>query len=170
MQPPEQGTYNPYYQRYIALVPQGDFPAVFETNTKVIADFFEGIGPDKHNYRYAPEKWTVKQVLLHLTDTERVMAYRALVAARGDNSTPLPAMDEDAYAAATNPAERSMEDMVAEFRAVRAASGHLLFSLSEEDTKRSCNMPGHHTSINALAYIIVGHSLHHMNVVQERYL
>ena len=162
--------YNPYFQRYIDLVPQGDFSAVFETNTKDIADFFEGISPNKHNYRYAPEKWTIKQVLLHLIDTERVLSYRALVAARGDSNTPLPAMDEDAYAAATNPSDRTMKDMIAEFKAVRAASGHLLLSLSDEDTNCSCNMPGHHTSINALGYIIVGHTLHHMAVIKERYL
>jgi uncharacterized damage-inducible protein DinB len=170
MQRPLEGEYNPYYQRYIDLVSEGTFSEIFAQTTSEAISFFENIPSTKHNYRYAENKWTIKDVFMHIIDTERVMAYRALVVARGDTKSVLPYMEEDEYAANVDVTNRPMESLIAEFRALRTASQLLLESLTAEQSQRVGIASGHAITPRALAYIMTGHILHHNNVIQSRYL
>jgi uncharacterized damage-inducible protein DinB len=170
MQRPTTEEYKPYAQKYIDLVPGGDIRDVLQDNKEDVMRLFGRLPADKHNYSYAPGKWTVKQVLLHMTDVERVLCYRALVAARGDTQTIIHNMDENLYAANAPASGRTMQDLLDEFAAVRHASLHLFRHISkEESTRRTTNHDGTYFTPRSLAYFIVGHGLHHINIIKERY-
>jgi uncharacterized damage-inducible protein DinB len=171
MQPPLSAEYRPYFQRYIDLVPQGDIIDVLKQQAKEVTDFFTTLPADIHDYRYADGKWSIKQVLLHITDTERVMSYRALVAARGDMGAILSSMDENLYAENAPYTGRTMGDILEEFAGVRAATLHLLANITEQQSvQRANNADGTYFTTRALAYIIAGHLLHHIQVIKDRYL
>lgn len=171
MQRPLPGEYRSYFQRYIDLVPEGDIISVLRQQALELATFFTGLPAEKYNYRYAPGKWSVKQVLMHITDTERVMCYRALVAARGDAATILCSMDENLYAETAPYADRTIEDILDEFNAVRKATIHLLVNMTEEQSLFTAqNSDETAFTARSLAYIIAGHPLHHVNIIRERYL
>ena len=170
MQRPLPSEYNPYFQKYISLVGEGNFSALLNEGTDKAIRFFEQIPAEKHNYRYAADKWTIKEVLMHIIDTERVMTYRALVAGRGDSTTPLHPMDENEYARNTDVTARSMDSLLKEFTAVRTASAMLLEHLTEDQTKLPGNTTGHIVTPRAIGYILIGHVQHHTNVIVERYL
>lgn len=170
MNKPLSAEYKPYFERYIQLVPDGDFLEVYKQNSKEVAGFFEKIPEQKHNYRYAEGKWTVKDVLMHIIDTERVMSFRVLVAARGDNSTPLKSVDEDLYARNVDVSQRKMNDLVEEFLLVRKSTEKLFEHITEEQSKFLANGVDHPVSARAIGYLLIGHTLHHINVVKERYL
>jgi uncharacterized damage-inducible protein DinB len=170
MQRPLPSEYKHYFQKYIDLIPEGDFISVVSKTTDEAVAFFSQLPEEKHNYRYAPGKWSIKDVLMHIADTDRVMAYRALVAARGDGAAVMGLMDEDLYAANVDTTHRHMDSIAGEFLAVRSSAWFLFASLTEEQALRTCNVAGHMTTARAWGYIMIGHLLHHMNVVQERYL
>ncbi len=136
-------------------------------NTWVI--FFKNIPVQKANYQYAAGKWTLKEMLLHIIDTERIFAYRAVSIARGDK-TPLPGFDENTYAANSMADKRSWESLLQEFAAVRQSSDLLLQSFNDEQLLQSGTTNNYPTTVNALAFIIYGHILHHIAVIKERYL
>jgi len=170
MQRPEAEEYNPYFNRYITLVPEGDFTELLKTNSRNIADFFRAIPHDKHNYRYAAGKWSIKDILMHITDTERVMMYRALVAARGDSTSILCNMDEDLYAANVNVSARSLESILAEFISLREATEIFFENLDEESSKFRAKTETHPITARAVGYILIGHPQHHIEVIKSRYL
>ncbi|MES2701671.1 MAG: DinB family protein [Bacteroidota bacterium] len=170
MQKPLPHEYNPYFQNYINLVGEGTFAELLDANTQAAIDLLSNIPEEKHNYQYAPGKWTVKEVLMHLIDTERVMSYRALVAARGDSHTPLHPMDENAYAASVDVTGRSMESLLTEFNAVRTATSLLLNNLTDAQSMLTGNAITHIFTLRSLGYIMIGHVQHHLNVLEERYL
>ena len=171
MQRPFPGDYNPYFEKYINLVADaGGAALLLQQNKDGIVAFFNAIGANQHDFAYAPGKWTIKNVLMHLIDTERVMAYRMLAAARGDKATVLPPMDEDLYAANVDAGFRSMDSLLVEFSVVREATILLVAHLSEEQLKSVGNVAGHPITPLALVYIIAGHGLHHVSVIRERYL
>lgn len=170
LQRPLPEEYNPYFQRYIDRVPDGDFGTILTQQTADTLAFFENIPVEKHGYRYAPGKWTVREVLLHLIDTERVFAYRALVAARCDDAIMQPPMDEDHYAAHSEAERRTISDLLEEFRAVRSASEHFFRSLSETQAVFRANSNGFPVTARAVGYMMLGHVLHHIAVLTERYL
>jgi hypothetical protein len=170
MNHPEKNEYNPYFERYIQLVPAGNFLEVFESNTQQALDFFKSIPLDKHHYRYAENKWTCKDILMHIIDTERVMSFRALVAMRGDAVTPLAPVDENLYADNVDVTGRTMEDLIEEFAIVRQSSRKLFEHITEEQSKFLGNGVSHPISARAVGYILQGHVLHHMNVIKQRYL
>jgi len=171
MKQPQSAEYRPYFQRYIDLVPQGDIIEVLRQQAEEATAFFSALPADKHDYRYADGKWSIKQVLMHITDTERVMSYRALVAARGDNTTILHNMDENLYANASPYATRTMDDILEEFNVVRASTIKLLANITEEQSIQPANnTDGTYFTPRALAYIIAGHLLHHIQVIKERYM
>ncbi len=170
MQKPQASEHNPYFSRYIDLVPAGNYAELLQQNTDKAIKSFKSIAPEKHNYAYAKGKWTVKEMLMHMIDTERVMAYRALVAARGDSKTQLYGMDENAYAQNVNVTNRTMDDLLEEFSAVRTATKKLFENLDEEQSKRTSHIVNHHTTARALGYLIIGHVEHHINILNERYL
>jgi hypothetical protein len=170
MQRPLATEYNPYFQGYIDLVEAGDFAVLLNSNTAKAIQLFESIPSDKHNYRYAAGKWSVKEVLMHLIDTERVMSYRSLVAARGDSETPLHPMDENMYARNVDVSARSMESLLREFLAVRTATELLLTNLTDAQSQLPGNAMGRIFTPRALGYIMIGHVKHHIGVIQDRYL
>ena len=132
--------------------------------------FFRNIPVEKHLYRYAEDKWTCKDILMHVIDTERVMSFRALVAARGDLTTPLAPVDENLYAKNVDVSARSMEDLLEEFEIVRRSSEKLFQHMTEEQSQFLGNGVNYPISARAVGYIIQGHVIHHMNVIIERYL
>ncbi|HEY1038728.1 MAG TPA: DinB family protein [Bacteroidia bacterium] len=170
MNKPHSSEHKPYFDRYIKLVPDGDFMQAYRHNSLEVAAFFQGIEKAKHNYRYAEGKWTVKDVLMHIIDTERVMSFRVLVAVRGDNKTPLQPVDEDLYAANVDVSERTMNSLVDEFLLVRKSTELIFEHITEEQSKFLANGVDHPISARAIGYLLVGHTIHHMNVVKERYL
>lgn len=169
MQKPLEGEYKPYFKRYIDLVLEGNFSDLLKNNTTDTVRFFENVPVDKHDYRYADGKWSIKEVLMHIMDTERVMSYRAFAAARGDSSSLLPGMDENMYAANADVSGRTMDDLLEEFKAIRAATAKLFLNLTETQTTGTANVATVPTTARSLGYIIIGHAIHHLNVVSERY-
>ena len=170
MQRPQPSEYNDFFQRYIDQVPEGELATVIWQETDESLDLLYSIPEEKHNYRYAPGKWTIKDVLVHVTDTERVMSYRALAAARGDRHTVLGLMDENLYAAGVDNTDRPMESIIEEFTAVRSATELMFSSFAEDKWLQESNVGGKMTTARAWAYILLGHARHHLNVIQERYL
>jgi uncharacterized damage-inducible protein DinB len=138
-------------------------------NGDATVEFFEGIPSDKHDYRYAEGKWTIKEVLMHIIDTERVFAYRALAAARSDES-PVYRMDEELYARNVDVSKRTMPDLISEFKVVRRGSEYLFENITDEQSRRWCNVVTHPMSVRAIAYFVIGHVQHHVGVVRQRYL
>lgn len=131
--------------------------------------FVQNIPMDKFDYRYAEGKWTIKDIIQHVIDTERIFAYRALRISRND-ATPLPGFEENDYVENTKANERGIQDLLAEFSAVRYATLFLFKSFSEEQLKRMGTASGTAISVRAIGFIIIGHQKHHQNVFQERYL
>ena len=169
MQKPQAGEYAAGYQKYFDLVPEGEYLSVLGQNSKDTIAFFESIPVEKLDYRYAEDKWTIREVFMHIIDTERVFSYRGLVAARGDSS-PQYRMDEELYAGNVAVSGRSLESLISEFKAVRDSTEQLFEHLTDEQSGRLCNIVTHPMSARAVGYFIIGHVLHHVNVVKERYL
>lgn len=169
MQRPERNEYVDYYHAYVGKVPDGDILEILEQQRDVFTEFLSGIGEEKANHRYAPEKWSVKGVAGHIIDVERVFAVRALAFARCDK-TPLPSFEQDDYAAQANFDERPIADIIDEFRAVRAATLTLFRSFRDEYWTRTGTASGFEFSTRAIPYILAGHLKHHKMVIEERYL
>lgn len=170
MQRPDATEYFPYFETYVSIVPDGNFLDTLRQNGADVIQLFGELPADKHNYAYAEGKWSVKEVLMHITDVERVMSYRALVAARGDSETMLCSMDDKLYLKNSNAAAREMKSLIEEFAAVRNATLKFFETVTEEQSRLTANVNSHPTSARALGYIIAGHAMHHTRVVQERYL
>ena len=165
---PDSGEYNPYYQKYIDLVPPGD---VLELMRQQLDDLPAWLGPlteEEAGYRYDTGKWSIREVLGHIADTERVMSYRALRVSRND-ATPLPGFDENTYVEESNFEQRTLEDLVHEWRDVRRAALALFRGMNEEMLARSGTANNSPISARALAYIIAGHFRHHVLILRERY-
>ncbi|TAF82936.1 MAG: DinB family protein [Sphingobacteriales bacterium] len=169
MYQPASNEYAPFYQPYISLVGNMDIQRKLKNQMNTIDDFFVDIPEEKRDYAYADGKWTIKQILAHLIDTERVMVYRAMRFSKND-STPLEGFDHDAYVANTNLDAITYDNLVDEFLILRQA--HLFFfkSLTDADCKKKGMANGHVVSVGALLYIIAGHAEHHINVIKEKYL
>ncbi|RAV19603.1 DinB family protein [Paenibacillus contaminans] len=166
---PSQEEYAPYYETYIRLVPEGKIAEVLTRQLQYTADFFAAIPEERTLSRYAPGKWSVKEVLGHITDTERIMSYRLLCIARGDK-TPLPGYDENEYIKGSSFDSIPLAELIGDFAAVRRSTLTLLRGLSEEAWSRKGIANNSELSARALAYITAGHELHHINIVKERYL
>jgi uncharacterized damage-inducible protein DinB len=128
-----------------------------------------GLPEDRLTFRYAPEKWTIKEIVAHLTDDERIYAYRALRFARNDPAA-LPGFDQEAFARHSGANPRSIGDLLAELEAVRLSTILLFESLDERSLDRSGIADGNRSTVRALAYHIAGHEIRHRNVIRERYL
>lgn len=167
MNPPQIQEYPTWYKQYIDLV-NGDVLEILEKQITEITTFINSIAT-KADYAYAPGKWTVKELLGHIIDTERVMAYRLLCFARNDKSK-LPGFDENEYASSAHFANRSIQSLAEEFAVVRKANMFLLNSLNEEELNRTGIANNNPISVKALVFILAGHAIHHINIVKERYL
>jgi hypothetical protein len=157
----------PYFEKYIALVPEGDVLAVLQGQLTETLAFLRSIPEPEGNRRHPPFTWSIKEVVGHLTDTERIFGYRALRFARGD-ATPLPGFDENAYVRAAEFDRRALGDLVDEFEALRRSHLCLLRNLPEEAWSRAGRANDNGVSVRALAYIIAGHTRHHMAIVRQR--
>jgi uncharacterized damage-inducible protein DinB len=131
--------------------------------------FVQNIPMDKFDYRYAEGKWTIKDIIQHIMDCERIFAYRALRFSRNDQ-TPLPSFEEDDYANSTDSNGRSIQDLLTELSALRHSNLLFYKSLTEEQLKRTGTASNNQISVRALGFVIIGHQKHHQNVFQERYL
>ncbi|HTE08293.1 MAG TPA: DinB family protein [Flavitalea sp.] len=170
MERPVTGEFNPYFSRYINLVPEGSFYDLLRQNTEEVQSRFESIPKGKENFAYATSKWTVNQMLLHMTDTERVMSFWALLASRGDREAECPNMDQDLFALNAEINGRDLAQLLDEFLTVRKSTVYLFENISAEKSKWRVNVAGHSVSPRALGYIIIGHAIHHLRILETRYL
>lgn len=166
---PGADEYAPYYGRYVGRTAGRDVLEVLDTQLAEVPAFFRGIPAALHGHRYEPGKWSIREVLGHVADTERVMAYRALRIARGD-TTPLPGFDENAFAAVAGSDGRRLESLLAEWEAVRRATLALFRHLDAEAWTRRGTASDAAVSVRALAHIIAGHTEHHLEGLRTRYL
>lgn len=167
---PQKNEYYPGYQPYLDLVEPGRFFEQFDQLTRETTELFKSMSPEKLNHRYAENKWTVKEVLMHMIDTERGFSYRTIVCMRKDNKTPLYAMDEVAYASHVDVSKRSIESMLEEFEVVRRSMRILFENCTEEQSAFIGNHVNYNISARALGYISIGHTKHHLKIIRERYL
>ncbi|MGV3529181.1 MAG: DinB family protein [Flavisolibacter sp.] len=163
-------TYIPaFYQNYVHLVREEDLTKALKNSAKAAEELFYSIPEDQWSFRYAPEKWSISDMLQHLVDAERIFCYRALCFARKD-ATPLPGFDENDYAAVAGADQRTKSDLMEEFAAVRKATVLLFSSFTDEQVNATGVANQHEISVSAIGFVIAGHLWHHMNVVRERYL
>jgi hypothetical protein len=167
MHRPGPTEYDPYYGKYIALVPEGDILAALEAQLGETLALLRPVPEDQGGVRHPPYTWSVKEVVGHLTDSERVFGYRALRFARGD-ATPLPGFDENAYARAADSDRCSLSDLVSEFEAVRRSHLWLFRGLPASAWAQVGEANGSAVSVRALAYIIAGHGRHHTAILRRR--
>jgi uncharacterized damage-inducible protein DinB len=165
---PEPGEYPPFYAPYVAAVPDGDVIAALERQGAALHALLHGLDDARAGHRYGPGKWSIKEVLGHVTDAERIFAYRLLCIARGD-ATPLPGFDENAYVPTSGADARSMDSLLDEFDAVRRATLTLLRGLPDAAMTRTGTANGKPVSARAIPYILAGHAEHHLGVLRERY-
>lgn len=152
----------------VNLVPGDDILTQLDRQLETTLSFFKDITEERSLYRYAPEKWSIREVLGHVIDAERIMAYRALRFSRGDR-TPVPGFEQDDYVKLASSNDRSLQDLTAEFELVRKANLCMFRSLSAEAWQRRGVANENEVSVRALAYIIAGHELHHLEVLRSRY-
>lgn len=161
--------FNPYYEGYINNAADEDIVHGLKQNLNKCVAFYSNIQSDKHDFAYAEGKWTVKDVLLHIIDTERIFAYRALRIARND-ATPMAGFEQDDYVANSNTANRSLDSLIAEYKSVRLASISLFESFNQDHLMKIGTASNSTISVRAIGYILTGHENHHNRILKERYL
>ena len=169
MAKPLPGDYPSYFNGYIQKVELDNVQDLVNTLSQALTYYFLNLPDDNAEYRYAEDKWTMKDMLQHIIDTERIMQYRLLRIARNDN-TPLPGFDENHYASSAEANKRSFVELKEEFKAVRKSTDLLLKSFNETALQQKGNVSNHPVTANAIAFIIFGHLLHHKQIIEERYL
>jgi hypothetical protein len=158
-----------FMQNYIKAVKEDDVLKALKKNTRQFSKFLKDIPGKKVNYAYAEGKWTIKEILQHIVDAERVFAYRALSFARKD-ATPLPGFDENSWAANADGAKRKWNDLVEEFKDLRKSTERLFGSFTDDQLRATGTANGNSVNVLALGFLPAGHVLHHMRIIQERYL
>jgi len=168
MKRPEPTEYSEFYANYVSKIPGADVLSVLESQRLQMLQLFAGRSERDGSFRYAPGKWTVKEVLGHITDTERIFTYRALRIARGDQ-TPLPGFEQDDFVKNGGFSERTLADLAEEFALVRGASLALFRSFPEGAWARRGIASQKEVTVRALAFITAGHQMHHRIILEERY-
>jgi len=167
---PKDGEFPPYANMYIKLLPDdGLLLKHLHDNFNITKELIFSLPEEKLNYRYAANKWTIKEILVHIIDDERIYTYRALRFARNDK-TVLPGFEQDDYATYSAANERSIENIFEEYEAVRKSTIALFNGLPEDSFLRSGIANNNKVAVRALAYHIAGHELHHINIIKEKYL
>lgn len=166
---PDKTEYLSYYDRYISLVPDGDILALLSKQCEATLALFNSIPESQANFRYAPDKWSIKELVGHVIDTERIFAYRALRFARNDR-TPLSGFEQDDYIRHASFDDYPLGELSSEFESVRQSSLYLFKHLKREAWLRRGVASESEVSVRALAYIIAGHELHHREILRRRYL
>ena len=165
---PERGEYIPYAEKYVALIPDGDILAQLEQQRRDLVLMLSCRSEEEGDFRYAPDKWTAKEILGHINDTERIFVYRALRIARGDK-TPLPGFEQDDYVRESGHGRLAFSDLIEDFIAVRRASVSFFRSLPEAAWMRRGIANNHEFTVRAFAYMVAGHELHHTKILNEKY-
>ncbi len=166
---PDSSEHAPYFDRYISLVPGADILAAFDSETAAARGFLQKIAPEKSLHRYAPGKWSIRESVLHVLDCERVFVYRALRFGRGEE-TAVEGFEPDDWVAPSGADSRPWPSILAEYDDVRRATIAFFRNLPDDAWSRAALAGGNRISVRALAYVIVGHDVHHRNVIRERYL
>jgi len=165
---PESSEYAPFYHKYVVSVPEGDVVALLRQSGRELLDTVAAIPEDRGGFRYGEGKWSIREVIGHMIDAERIFTYRALRIARGD-TTPLASFDENEYVKTAGSEARTLSNLARELGAVREASVQLFESFPADAWARSGVASGKDISVRALAYIAAGHALHHLRILRERY-
>lgn len=168
IQPPQPDEYSEYYGRYINLVKDTDLFEKLASQLHEMEELFSKVDDAKSNFKYAPGKWSIKEVLGHVLDAERVFSYRALCISREDKQ-PLPSFDENEFIRQSNFGNIKLEQLVKEFSLLRSANILLFNGFTDEMWLRKGTASNNTVSVRALAYILVGHAEHHKNILVERY-
>jgi hypothetical protein len=166
---PAATEYVPYFGRYVEQVPAGDVMQILGDQIRETVALLAPLDAERANHRYAPDKWSIKEVVGHISDAERIFVYRALCFARGETAN-LPAFDENEYMRRAKFSARTLPDLVAELESVRAATLTFFASLDDEEMMRRGISNGREFTVRSLAYIIAGHEAHHARILMERYL
>lgn len=158
-----------YQKSYVDKVPVGNLPDILHLHGEKTLELLHNLTETERKYLYSDGKWSIAQVLVHIIDTERIFTYRALRIARGDK-TPLPAFEENNYVQNCNANERSFEEILEEYDCVRKATVSLLKSFTNEMLQNSGVSNNMNVTVNAIAYMLAGHDIHHVEVLKERYI
>ena len=169
MNRPETHEFDPYYSNYISLNEGDNVLPVLDAQPAALRAVFHHVPEEKGTFAYADGKWTIKEVLSHLIDGERMFAYRTLRISRGD-ATPIEGFEQDGYIENSNANNRTFADLIEEFDLQRRSNMILLNNISDEGSRRIGTASGRPVSVRALAYIMAGHVTHHLNILNERYL
>lgn len=165
---PEGNDYNPYFETYIEKVPESDIRETLRVQLSDFTEYLKSIDENHAKFRYAPEKWSVAEVIGHVIDCERIFGARALAIARADK-TPLPSFDQDAYVANGNFDSRTLADLAEEFSGLRRSHLVLFNSFDESRWELRGTAGGNEVTVRAIAWIIAGHLIHHWSVLKDRY-
>jgi hypothetical protein len=165
---PAPSEYADFYKGYVARVPEGDIVASLRDGQDRMKETLGTLPESMGDHRYAEDKWTVRTVIGHMIDAERIFSYRALRIARGD-ATPLPSFDENAFAVRAESDERRVAELVAELLSVRDSTTRLFASLPDAAWSRTGTASNAPVSVRAIAYITAGHALHHLSILKDRY-
>jgi uncharacterized damage-inducible protein DinB len=166
---PDPSEYPPYFATYLAKVPAGDLLEILEGQWEELGCLLEELDDDAADFRYAEGKWSVKELMGHLLDAERIFAYRMLCIARGEQA-PLPGFDENAYVAHGGFSARPLEALLEEYDLIRGSTLALLRGLDEASFSRKGISNKNPVTVRALAWILAGHEHHHLGILKERYL
>jgi uncharacterized damage-inducible protein DinB len=167
---PKKSEYAPFHETYINAVPKrGSAKSLLKNSFRDTQQTLLALPPEKGDYAYAPDKWTIKQMLIHIIDTERVFAYRTLSFMRADR-IPLPGFNQDHWMEQADVSQRTIKDLLKEWKAVRENTLFLLEQCTEEQSKWMGTASNWKVSVRAYFFIIIGHHLHHVKVLNERYL
>ena len=166
----QSNEFDEYYLNYLNLVPsETELISGLKEDQKMVIDYFSSIPKDKLEFRYQPEKWTIKEVLQHIIDTERIFTYRLLRIARKD-TTPLAGFDQDIYVDPSEANNKSINNLIEEFSATRLYTINLVNSISDDNLKNLGTASDSPVSARSCAFILLGHSVWHINIIKERYL
>ena len=166
---PEANEYAAYYGRYISLVPAGEIVAILEQQRESTAALLKSLSEAQGDHRYAPGKWTIKELVGHVADTERVFSYRAAHISRSDPA-PLPSMEQEIWSAGAESSRRTLASLTEELTAVRDATVALVKSLSPTQAMRRGIASNNEVTARAMAFLCAGHQEHHIRILKERYL
>lgn len=169
MQKPETSEYNPYYGKYISLVTEPDLIEVLENQPAELRSLLGSLNEEKGAHSYAEGKWTIKEVLSHLIDGERIFAYRILRISRGDK-TPIEGFEQEGYIENSHANERSFEDLLEEFASERSANLRMMKNLRDDGWSRMGTASESPVSVRALGFVMAGHIRHHVRILKSQYL
>ncbi|MGZ3810709.1 MAG: DinB family protein [Mucilaginibacter sp.] len=164
---PQPDEFVPFYNTYISKVPDGDVLELLKKLKDSSYALFSNLSDEKANYTYAEGKWTVKEALGHMIDTERTFAYRLFCFSR--NFVELPGFDQDVYVDNANFNTRTIQSLAAEFRATRESNIYMIESLTDEQLNRKGIASGNQATVRAMVYMLAGHEIHHLGILKERY-